>query len=87
MEIKSDFERRKKMYRKYRYYIACCDDNGKCIGYLKNDDSVSSDPDKDIDELMCFDTKPAASEKVMKANLSRLLMPSGIPYRTVAVRG
>ena len=75
------------MYRKYRYYIACCDNDGKCMGYLKNDDSVSSDPEKDLNELMNFDTKTDANTKVMQMNLGRLLLPNGAPYRAVAVRG
>lgn len=39
------------------YYLACCDDNGICFGYLKKDRRVSENPDRDKENLMCFAKK------------------------------
>lgn len=69
------------------YYLACCDDAGKCFGFLRNDRTISTDPGADMDKLMSFKTKRETSEIVMKINLSHMLMANGIPYRVAAVKG
>ena len=48
------------------YYLAACDNDGRCFGYLRTDNTVSKNPDKEIDKLMCFKKKSEASEKVMQ---------------------
>ena len=69
------------------YYVACCDNEGKCFGFLKNDKTVSVDPDSDLCQLISFKRKKDANEIVMQINMSNLLMPNGYPYRVVAVKG
>lgn len=68
------------------YYLAVCDDDGKCYGFLKKDNSISYDPDNESDELMCFKIKKDASEKVFQVNLSHLLLPNGYDYRLAVVK-
>lgn len=69
------------------YYLACCDDAGKCFGFLRNDRTISTDPGADMDNLMSFKRKKDASEIIMQINLSHMLMANGIPYRVAAVKG
>ena len=69
------------------YYLAVCDNDGRCYGYLRTDNTVSKEPDKEIDKLMCFKKKSEASEKVMQINLGHLLLPNGAPFRVVVVKG
>ena len=68
------------------YYLACCDSNGKCIGFLRNDRTMSKDPDNEMDKLMSFKKKGDANEIVMQINLSRMLLPNGYPFRVTPVR-
>lgn len=68
------------------YYLACCDDNGTCIGFLTVDKTVCSDPNVNPNYLMSFKRKRDSNETVMQINLSRLL-PNGYPFRVVAVQG
>ena len=70
-----------------KYYLACCDNDGRCFGYLKNDKTVSTDPDNEVDQLMAFKRKADTNEIVMQINMSHMLMPNGYPFRVVAVRG
>ncbi len=69
------------------YYLACCNDAGKCFGFLRKDRTISTDPGVDMDKLMSFKTKRETSEIVMQINLSHMLMANGIPYRVAAVKG
>ena len=69
------------------YYLACCDDSGKCIGFLRNDKTVSTDPDNEKDKLMRFKKKADTNEICLQINLSRMLLPNGYPFRIVAVKG
>lgn len=69
------------------YYLACCDDNGICFGYLKRDRGVSDNPDKDKENLMCFARKRDANEIIMQVNLSNALLMDGYPFRVTAVKG
>ena len=69
------------------YYLACCDNDGRCFGFLRTDNTVSKNPDKEIDKLICFKKKSEASEKVMKINLSHSLLPNGFPFRVTVVKG
>lgn len=69
------------------YYLAACDNDGRCFGYLRTDNTVSKNPDKEIDKLVCFKKKSEASEKVMQINLSHSLLPNGSPFRVTVVNG
>ena len=69
------------------YYLACCDDNGICFGYLKKDRRVSENPDRDKENLMCFAKKRDANEIIMQVNLSNVLLMDGYPFRVTAVKG
>ena len=71
------------------YYLAACDDDGRCFGFLRTDNTVSENPDEEMDKLVCFKKKTGASEKVMQINLSRLLLPNGVrmPFRVTVVKG
>lgn len=69
------------------YYLACCDNDGRCFGFLRTDNTVSKNPYKEIDKLICFKKKSEASEKVMKINLSHSLLPDGFPFRVTVVKG
>ena len=68
------------------YYLATCDDNGKCFGFLRKDETISKDPDNEIDKLMSFQMKAKCHEKALQLNLGRLLLPNGRAYRVVPVR-
>lgn len=39
------------------YYLAACDNDGRCFGYLRTDNTVSKDPDNEMDKLICFKKK------------------------------
>lgn len=69
------------------YYLACCDDDGKCFGFLKYDKTVSTDPDNEMDKLMSFKRKKDTNELIMQINLSNMLLPNGYPFRVTAVKG
>lgn len=68
------------------YYLACCDDNGICIGFLKKDHGVSKNPDRDKENLMCFAKKRDTNEIINQINLSHLLMPNGYSFRITVVK-
>lgn len=68
------------------YYLACCDDNGICIGFLKKDRRVSENPDRDKENLMCFTKKRDAHETINQINLSHLLMPNGYPFMVAVIK-
>lgn len=68
------------------YYLACCDSEGRCIGFLRNDRTMSKDPDNEMDKLMKFKKKSDCNEMVLQINLSRLL-PNGYPFRVTPVKG
>lgn len=69
------------------WYLACCDDEGKCFGFLRKDRTVSTDPDAEMEKLMAFKTKKATMETIMQINLSHMLLPNGSAYRVAAVKG
>ena len=69
------------------YYLACCDNDGKCFGFLKKDRTVSIDPDGERDLLMSFKRKCDTNELVLQVNLGHMLLPGGAPYRLAAVKG
>lgn len=71
---------------RYMYYLACCDSEGKCIGFLRNDRTMSEDPDNETDKLMAFKKKGDANETILQINMSRLL-PYGYPFRVTLVKG
>ncbi len=68
------------------YYLACCDSDGKCFGFLRQDKTVSKNPDNERDELMKFKKKSDSNEIVLQINMSQML-PNGYPFRVVAVKG
>ena len=68
------------------YYLAVCDDEGMCFGYLRTDNTVSENPDEEINQLMSFKKKKDASEKVMQINLGHLLLSNG-GFRVAVVKG
>lgn len=68
------------------WYLACCDNEGKCIGFLRENHTVSTDPDNDK-SLISFKRKKDTSELVNQINLSHMLMENGYPFRAVAVKG
>lgn len=69
------------------YYLAVCDSDGKCIGFLKNNMEISKNPDNELNELMSFKKKSDSNEKVMQINLGHSLLPYGFPYRVTPVKG
>lgn len=69
------------------YYLAACDDDGRCFGIVKNNNDVSTDPDNEMDKLMCFKKKSDANLKAMQINLGNMLLPNGVKYRVAVVRG
>ena len=69
-----------------RYYLACCDDTGKCFGFLRKDNTISKTPDNEIENLMSFNRKKDANEIVLQTNLSHILLPDGVPYRIAIVK-
>lgn len=71
------------------WYLAACDDEGKCFGFLRNDMSISKDPDNEMDKLMKFKRKADTNELCMQINLSKMLLPNSIGYsfRVAPVKG
>lgn len=68
------------------YYLACCDYDGKCFGFLRQDKTVSKNPDNERDKLMKFKKKSDSNEIVLQINMSQMLS-NGYPFRVVAVKG
>ncbi len=68
------------------YYLACCDDSGKCFGFLRKDKTVSKNPDNEKETLMSFKKKADTNEICLQINLSRMLLPNGYPFRVTAVK-
>jgi hypothetical protein len=69
------------------YYLATCDDNGKCFGFLRTDNTISKDPDNEIEKMMYFRRKSDANEKALQINLGHTLLQNGTPYRVAIVKG
>ena len=69
------------------YYLAACDNEGKCFGYLRIDNTVSENPDDEIDKLLCYKKKSEASEKAMQINLGHALLHNGSKFRIAVVKG
>ena len=67
-----------------RYYLAACDDNGKCFGFLKNN-GVSRNPEAEKAELISFENKTDAGIAAMQVNLGYMLLPGGPSYRVTVV--
>lgn len=69
------------------YVLACCDDNGVCIGFLGKDGEVIENKEKLTEEhLMTFRGKKDTNEKCTQINLGRLLLPNGAKFRVTPVR-
>ena len=66
------------------YYLAACDNDGRCFGFLRTDNTVSKDPDNEMDKLICFKKKSEACEKVMQINL---LLLNRAPFIVTVVKG
>lgn len=69
------------------YYLAACDNDGRCFGFLRKDRTVSRDPDNEMDQLMAFKRKKDTSEIVLQINLGHMLLPNGCEYRVAVVKG
>lgn len=69
------------------YYLATCDNKGKCFGYLRTDNTVSKNPDDEMDKLLCYKKKSEANEKAMQINLGHMLLPNGADFRVAVVKG
>ena len=68
------------------WYLAACDGTRKCIGFLKKDRTISSDPDSEMEKLMSFKRKKDTNEIVMQINLSHALLKDGCEYRVTPVK-
>lgn len=69
------------------YYLAACDNEGKCLGFVTKWAGVSTDPDKEIESLAAYVSKAKASERALQINLGHALLPNGAPYRVTVVKG
>lgn len=69
------------------WYLATCDNDGKCVGFLRKDRTISKNPDNEMDHLMSFKRKKDANETVLQINLSHMLLPNGCSYRVAVVKG
>lgn len=69
------------------YYLATCDNKGKCFGYLRTDNTVSKNPDDEMGKLLCYKKKSEANEKAMQINLGHMLLPNGSDFRVAVVKG
>lgn len=69
------------------YYLATCDNTGRCFGFLKKDRTISKNPDAEINQLMSFKRKSDANEIVMQINFGHMLLPNGASYRVAVVKG
>lgn len=68
------------------WYLAVCDDTGKCVGFLKKDKTISIDPDGEMEKLMAFKRKKDTNEIVMQINLGHALLKNGCEYRVTPVK-
>lgn len=71
---------------KKMWYLAACDCHGKCIGFLKKDRNISTDPDSEMESLMSFKEKKDTNEIAMQINLSHALLKDGCEYRVTPVK-
>lgn len=69
-----------------KWYLACCDNDGRCFGFLRKDRTVSTNPDAELGKLMSFKRKADTNEIIMQINLSHMLLPNGSAYRVTAVK-
>lgn len=69
------------------YYLAACDEEGKCFGFLRKNGTVSEDPDNELEQLMSFKKKADTNETILKINLGHAFLPNGPDFRVVAVKG
>ena len=68
------------------WYLAACDSEGKCFGFLRNDKTISKDPDNEMDKLMKFKTKRDTNEICLQINMGHHLLPDGPSFRVAPVR-
>ena len=68
------------------WYLAACDNDGKCFGFVTKDDKVTENTE-DLSKLKAFKTKKETNKIVMQINLGHMLLPNGRPYRVCAVKG
>lgn len=69
------------------YYLAACNNEGICIGYLRIDNTVSENPDDENGKLLCYKKKSEATKKAMQINLGHALLPNGANFRVAVVKG
>ncbi len=70
-----------------RFYLAACNSEGICYGFLREDGSISENPDNETGLLMGFEKESDAAMRVLQINLGHILLPNGAPYRVAVVRG
>ena len=68
------------------YCLATCNDDGRCFGFLRADETISINPDNEINKLMVFKKKREANEKALQINLGHMLLPNGKSYRVAVVK-
>lgn len=75
------------------YVLACCDADGRCFGFLRNDKETVETDGKKLDEtnfiknnLAVYKRKKDTNEICMQINLGHMLLPNGRAYRVTPVR-
>lgn len=74
------------------YVLACCNEEGKCVGFLRNDKNCEMNEENINDmewvnkNLMLFKKKGDANEICNQINLSNMLLPNGYPFRVTPVK-
>lgn len=68
------------------YYLAVCNNDGICYGFLKKDGGISTDPDNEKDLLEMFRKKSEANKKCLQINLGHMLLPDGALFRVAVVK-
>ena len=71
---------------KRMWYLATCDNDGRCFGFLNSDDTINKDPDNTPEKLRSFKKKQDANIVAMQINLGHMLLPDGRPYRVAVVK-
>ncbi len=76
---------------KIKFLLVVCDSQNVCRGFLREDGSISQDPDNEFELLMIFNKGSNASMRASQINQEHNLLPDGTPYRvavmTVRIRG
>jgi len=69
------------------YALACCDSDGRCVGFLGKDNSVINNNSKLTEEYLdVYRNKKDANQRTLQINLGHMLLPNGFDYRVVPVK-